>query len=113
MIEVLWAKKAKSSRDQEATSDSLMRSDARSDPVQQELGKQVQDRNHLRHRTIGRYRESRSYVAEHRESFERAGEAILSKIMDNERVAEAIEESGGAPAPAFPGVAREPDEKAS
>jgi limonene 1,2-monooxygenase len=59
------------------------------------------------------YRESRSYVADHRESFERAGEAILSKIMDNERAAEAMEESGGAPAPAFPGVAREPDENSS
>ena len=36
------------------------------------------------------YRASRQYVIEHRESFDRAGEAIMKKIMDNDRAAEAL-----------------------
>ena len=36
------------------------------------------------------YRTSRQYVIEHRESFDRAGEAIMKKIMDNDRAAEAL-----------------------
>jgi limonene 1,2-monooxygenase len=39
------------------------------------------------------YRESQKYVIEHRESFERAGQAIVSKIMENERAVEAMKES--------------------
>jgi limonene 1,2-monooxygenase len=38
------------------------------------------------------YRESQRYVIEHRESFERAGKAILSKIMENERAVEAMKQ---------------------
>ena len=56
------------------------------------------------------YRESQRYVIEHRKSFERAGEAIMSKIMQNERATKAMEESGGVASPAFPGVAGDPDE---
>jgi limonene 1,2-monooxygenase len=37
------------------------------------------------------YRDSRQYVIEHRESFERAGAAIMSKIMGNERAAAALQ----------------------
>ena len=58
------------------------------------------------------YRESQRYVIEHRESFERAGEAIMSKITQNERAIKALEESGGVASPAFPGVAGDPEEKA-
>ncbi len=36
------------------------------------------------------YRTSRQYVVEHRESFERAGQAIMHKIMGNERAAAAL-----------------------
>jgi limonene 1,2-monooxygenase len=36
-------------------------------------------------------RESNTFVIEHRESFVRAGQAILSKIMENERAAEALQ----------------------
>jgi limonene 1,2-monooxygenase len=36
------------------------------------------------------YRESQRHVIEHRESFERAGAAVLTKIMENERAAEAL-----------------------
>jgi len=39
------------------------------------------------------YRESQRYVIEHRESFERAGAAIMAKIAENERAARALEES--------------------
>jgi limonene 1,2-monooxygenase len=39
------------------------------------------------------YRTSRQYVIEHRESFERAGQAIMSKIMGNERAAAALQET--------------------
>lgn len=41
------------------------------------------------------YRESREYVVTHRESFERAGEAILAKIKANPKAAEALKESAG------------------
>ena len=40
------------------------------------------------------YRESRQFVVEHRESFQRANQAVLSKIMENERAAAAVEKSG-------------------
>jgi len=36
------------------------------------------------------YRESQRHVIEHRESFERAGAAVMTKIMENERAAEAL-----------------------
>lgn len=39
------------------------------------------------------YRASRRYVVEHRDVFERAGQAVLSKIMENERAARALGES--------------------
>lgn len=39
------------------------------------------------------YRTSRQYVIEHRESFERAGAAVMQKIMDNERAAAALQET--------------------
>ncbi|HZZ34256.1 MAG TPA: LLM class flavin-dependent oxidoreductase [Caulobacteraceae bacterium] len=39
------------------------------------------------------YRTSRQYVVEHRESFERAGQAIMSKIMGNEKAAAALQET--------------------
>jgi limonene 1,2-monooxygenase len=39
------------------------------------------------------YRESRRYVIEHRESFERAGAAVMQKIMGNERAAAALKET--------------------
>ena len=48
------------------------------------------------------YRESQRYVVEHRDSFERAGEAVLAKIMENEKAAKAMAESmeGAAAMPA-------------
>ena len=39
------------------------------------------------------YRESRRYVVKHRESFERAGAAVMQKIMGNERAAAALQET--------------------
>jgi len=39
------------------------------------------------------YRASRQYVIEHREAFERAGAAVMSKIMGNERAAAALKET--------------------
>lgn len=42
------------------------------------------------------YRESQRYVIEHRESFERAGQAIVSKIMENERAVAAMKEGARA-----------------
>ena len=39
------------------------------------------------------YRTSRQYVVEHRESFERAGAAVMSKIMGNEKAAAALQET--------------------
>lgn len=48
-------------------------------------------------------RASNLFVQENRGSFIRAGEAIMSKIMDNERAAAALKESGmGGPAPIAP-----------
>lgn len=38
------------------------------------------------------YRDSQRYVIEHRDVFERAGQAVLSKIMENERAAKALGE---------------------
>ncbi|HIG39265.1 MAG: LLM class flavin-dependent oxidoreductase [bacterium] len=38
------------------------------------------------------YRESQKYVIEHREVFDRAGEAVVSKIMENEKAAAAMAE---------------------
>jgi limonene 1,2-monooxygenase len=38
------------------------------------------------------YRTSRQYVVEHRESFERAGQAVLAKIMSHEGAAAALKE---------------------
>jgi limonene 1,2-monooxygenase len=38
------------------------------------------------------YRTSRAYVVEHRESFERAGQAVLAKIMSHEGAAKALAE---------------------
>lgn len=45
---------------------------------------------------LQRYRESQRYVIEHREVFDRAGEAVLSKIMENERAAKAMQEDATA-----------------
>jgi limonene 1,2-monooxygenase len=39
------------------------------------------------------YRASRQHVIEHRESFERAGAAVMNKIMGNERAAAALQET--------------------
>jgi limonene 1,2-monooxygenase len=39
------------------------------------------------------YRTSRQYVIDHRESFERAGQAVMSKIMGNEKAAAALKET--------------------
>ena len=39
------------------------------------------------------YRTSRQYVIDHRESFERAGQAVMQKIMGNERAAAALQET--------------------
>ena len=38
------------------------------------------------------YRESQRYVIDHREAFDRAGQAVVSKIMENERAAAAMAE---------------------
>ena len=42
------------------------------------------------------YRESQQYVIEHREVFDRAGEAVISKIMENERAVEALQQEADA-----------------
>ncbi len=42
------------------------------------------------------YRESQTYVIEHRESFDRAGQAIVAKIMENERAVAAMKEGAKA-----------------
>ena len=47
------------------------------------------------------YRESQRHVIAHRDSFERAGAAVLTKIMENERAAEALKQ-GLAAASAIP-----------
>jgi limonene 1,2-monooxygenase len=36
------------------------------------------------------YRDSRRYVVEHRDSFQRANQAVLAKIKENERAAAAL-----------------------
>jgi len=48
-------------------------------------------------RQLAPMRESNLYVQEHRDSFTRAGEAIMSKIMNNDRAAEALKSAGGLP----------------
>ncbi len=45
---------------------------------------------------LRRYRESQRYVIEHRDVFDRAGQAVLSKIMENERAAQAMQEEATA-----------------
>jgi len=47
------------------------------------------------------FRESQRHVIEHRDSFERAGQAVMSKIMENERAVRALSE--GQAAQAMPG----------
>jgi limonene 1,2-monooxygenase len=44
------------------------------------------------------YRASRQHVIDHRESFDRAGEAVISKIMENERAVQAMHEESDAQA---------------
>jgi len=41
---------------------------------------------------LASYRESQRHVIENRDVFERAGQAVMSKIMENERAAEALKE---------------------
>ncbi len=55
------------------------------------------------------YRESRRYVVEHRDAFERAGQAILAKIKENPRAAEAMKSGQTKSAPL--GSHHEPDLK--
>lgn len=52
-------------------------------------------------------RESNTFVIENRESFDRAGKAILSKILDNERAAEALRSGQAARTPITPHVSIE------
>ena len=47
---------------------------------------------------LNAYRDSQRYVIEHRESFERAGQAVMNKIMENERAVKAFREGANAPA---------------
>ena len=42
------------------------------------------------------YRESQKYVIEHRDVFDRAGEAVVSKIMQNDKAAAAMTEQANA-----------------
>ena len=42
------------------------------------------------------YRESQRHVIEHRDIFERAGAAVISKIMQNERAAKALTQESNA-----------------
>ena len=42
------------------------------------------------------YRESQKYVIEHRDVFDRAGEAVVSKIMENDKAAAAMAEEANA-----------------
>jgi limonene 1,2-monooxygenase len=56
-------------------------------------------------------RSSNRFVIEHREYFVRAGQAILSKIMDNERAAQALRDGGTGRNPITPPVTLdEPDD---
>ena len=45
------------------------------------------------------YRASQRHVIEHRDSFDRAGEAVVSKIMANEKAARAMQDGAGAESP--------------
>jgi limonene 1,2-monooxygenase len=47
---------------------------------------------------LANYRESQRHVIEHRDVFDRAGAAVVSKIMQNERAAKALQESSNAAA---------------
>jgi limonene 1,2-monooxygenase len=47
---------------------------------------------------LASYRESQRHVIEHRDVFERAGAAVVSKIMQNERAAKALAEQSNAAA---------------
>ena len=38
------------------------------------------------------YRESQQYVIEHRDVFDRAGQAVMAKIMENEKAVAAMSE---------------------
>ena len=58
------------------------------------------------------YRESQKYVIENRESFERAGEAVMAKIMENERAVQAMSEAADAQAAMPAHHAPDLDEKA-
>jgi limonene 1,2-monooxygenase len=42
------------------------------------------------------YRQSQKYVIEHRDAFERAGQAVMSKIMENERAVAAMSQGANA-----------------
>ena len=44
------------------------------------------------------YRESQQYVIENREVFDRAGEAVMAKIMANEQAVEAMQQQADAQA---------------
>ncbi|MDB5626571.1 MAG: monooxygenase, partial [Tardiphaga sp.] len=39
-------------------------------------------------------RESREYLVQNREVFERAGQAVMAKIMQNDKAAEALKNTG-------------------
>jgi len=46
---------------------------------------------------LAAYRASQRHVIEHRDSFDRAGQAVVAKIMENERAVQAMSEGKGAP----------------
>ena len=58
------------------------------------------------------YRESRQFVVENRETFDRAREAIMDKIMSNEKAAEALKQASTAPAAFAPHSAPDLDKEA-
>jgi len=58
------------------------------------------------------YRESQKYVIENREVFDRAGEAVMAKIMENERAVQAMSEAADAQAAMPAHHAPDLDEKA-
>jgi limonene 1,2-monooxygenase len=58
------------------------------------------------------YRESQQYVIDNRESFERAGQAVMAKIMENERAVQAMSEAADAQAAMPAHHAPDLDEKA-
>ncbi len=49
---------------------------------------------------LGAYRTSQQHVIEHRDSFDRAGEAVVAKIMENQKAVQAMEEGANAEAAA-------------